>query len=50
METRDTFDVIIVGAGASGLAAASVLEQHHKSVLLLEALDRPGTQKKSVIN
>lgn len=35
-------DVIVIGAGISGLHAASLLKQHGKSVVLLEARDRVG--------
>ena len=38
--------VIIVGAGASGLAAAKVLEQNNIDYLLLEATDRYGGRLK----
>ena len=36
------FDVIIIGAGASGLTAASVLVQRKKSVAILEMGTQPG--------
>lgn len=36
------FDVIVIGAGAAGLAAAAELVQAGRSVLLLEARDRVG--------
>lgn len=36
------YDVIIVGAGISGLAAADYLIAHGKNVLLLEATNRTG--------
>ena len=39
-------DVIIVGAGASGLAAAKVLEQNKIDYLILEATDRFGGRLK----
>jgi monoamine oxidase len=35
-------DVIIIGAGAAGLAAAAELARHKRSALLLEARDRIG--------
>jgi len=35
-------DVIVIGAGAAGLAAAAELARHGRSVLLLEARDRIG--------
>lgn len=40
--TDDGFDVIVIGAGAAGLAAASVLSAHDLSVLVLEARERVG--------
>ena len=33
------YDVIIVGAGASGMMAAITAASHHKKVLLLERMD-----------
>src|SRR5690349_24125336 len=36
------YDVIVVGAGAAGLAAASHLSRNGKSVCVLEARDRIG--------
>ena len=43
-----TYDgkVIIVGAGASGLAAAKVLEQNNIEYIILEATDRYGGRLK----
>jgi monoamine oxidase len=38
----ETADVIVIGAGAAGLAAARVLAQAGRHVLLLEARDRIG--------
>lgn len=35
-------DVIVIGAGAAGLAAAEALGRHGRSVLVLEARDRVG--------
>ena len=34
------YDVIIVGAGASGMMAAITAASHHKKVLLLERMDK----------
>src|ERR1700761_222910 len=39
---KDSWDVVIIGAGVSGLAAASELRDTHFSVLVLEARDRVG--------
>jgi monoamine oxidase len=36
------FDVVVIGAGAAGLAAAAHLSRHGKSVCILEARDRVG--------
>lgn len=38
----DTFDTLIVGAGAAGLVAAAELGQHQRAVCVLEARDRLG--------
>lgn len=40
-------DVIIIGAGLAGLTAAVTLEQRGKTVILLEATDRPGGRVKT---
>ena len=37
-----TYDVVVVGAGLAGLTAATQLEKHGLSVLVLEARDRVG--------
>ncbi len=42
MEILDTVDVVIVGAGAAGLAAAAELKSAGKSVRVLEARSRVG--------
>ncbi len=42
------YDVIIVGAGASGMMAAITAASHHKKVLLLERMDKLG--KKNISN
>lgn len=42
MDTGKKHEVIVVGAGASGMTAALVLAQHGVDVALLEANDMPG--------
>lgn len=37
-----TYDVIVVGAGAAGIAAARAVQSSNRSVLVLEAMDRAG--------
>ncbi|WP_267394904.1 MULTISPECIES: NAD(P)/FAD-dependent oxidoreductase [unclassified Sphingomonas] len=39
---RDTFDAIILGAGAAGLMAAAVAGQRGRRVLLVDHADEPG--------
>lgn len=41
-KARDDFDVVVIGAGAAGLAAAAQLSRHRKSVCVLEARERVG--------
>lgn len=41
-EEKDKVKVVIVGAGISGLRAASVLERHGVEVVVLEGRDRIG--------
>jgi len=42
LKKGELLDVIIIGAGASGLSAANYLQQNGKKVLVLEARDRLG--------
>ena len=42
MGDKENLDVIVVGAGLSGLAAARELRKSGLDVLVLEARDRPG--------
>lgn len=35
-------DIIVIGAGVSGLSVANQLQSQHKTVLILEARDRLG--------
>ena len=39
---RDAYDVVVVGSGMGGLAAAAFLAKAGKSVLVVERHDRPG--------
>ena len=42
--------VIIIGAGASGLAAAKVLEQNNIDYTILEATNRYGGRLKKILS
>ncbi len=48
MERRDKPDVVVVGAGLSGLTAARELSREGFEVLVLEARDRPGGRTHTV--
>jgi NADPH-dependent 2,4-dienoyl-CoA reductase/sulfur reductase-like enzyme len=41
IEQIDTYDMIVIGAGGSGLAAACSAAQHGASVLVLEKQPQP---------
>ena len=41
-QKNELLDVIIIGAGASGISAANYLQQNGKRVLILEARNRIG--------
>src|SRR3954469_11273017 len=43
--SAQTYDVIVIGAGAAGLAAAARLATTPRSILLLEARDRIGGRR-----
>lgn len=42
MQKQEPYDIIIIGTGAAGLMAAWELVQAGKTVILIEARDRPG--------
>ncbi|MFE7331984.1 flavin monoamine oxidase family protein [Streptomyces sp. NPDC057565] len=48
MSRQESYDVIVIGAGASGLAAATVLHAAGRDVIALEARDRIGGRLLSV--
>ncbi|KAK2027759.1 flavin-containing amine oxidoreductase [Colletotrichum zoysiae] len=47
-DTMPTYDCVVIGAGYSGLAAARLLKDSGKHILVLEALDRVGGRAKTV--
>lgn len=44
------YDVIIIGAGLSGLAAADQLAQNQRSFIMLEAREQPGGRVRTIFN
>jgi phytoene dehydrogenase-like protein len=48
MSSSNTFDVIVIGAGANGLVAAAALARAGRRVLLLESAESIGGQARSV--
>jgi monoamine oxidase len=49
MQMENDYDIIIIGAGAAGLMAASELSKKGKTVLILEGRDRIGGRVHSII-
>ena len=47
MPEPNNSDVIVIGAGLSGLIASLTLQEQHRTVKLLEASDRPGGRIKT---
>ncbi|MEQ9439544.1 MAG: NAD(P)/FAD-dependent oxidoreductase [Cyclobacteriaceae bacterium] len=47
MPESNEIDVIVIGAGLSGLIATLTLQEQHRTVKLLEATDRPGGRIKT---
>jgi prolycopene isomerase len=45
---RSGYDVVVVGAGLSGLTAGGLLARAGKSVIVVEAEDRPGGHARSI--
>ena len=44
----DSCDVVVIGAGVSGLTAAALLARAGKSVLVVEAADKPGGYARAI--
>ena len=50
IQNNNVYDVVIIGAGASGLSAAKLLEEYNKSYIILEASERYGGRMKKLEN
>ena len=49
MRLQSEVDVVVIGAGAAGIAAARRLHRHGRSVLVVEAMDRLGGRAHTVV-
>jgi len=48
--SKTQYDVVIIGAGISGLASALILQEAGKSICVLEARDIAGGRVRSVLD